>query len=210
MREKRRRQPCLTFLELLLLFVVLGAHLCLSAQLSYSLGGGAELELSGHHSLDTVVHVLDELDLTTAETTPVGDVEDTIAGVGVLAVLATDLHVVLVGDALEARPVLHEVGELDVDGGAHGGTEVGGARGDVTKVIVVGELGHGLDVGSSSGETGEDGTDVGTRLHGDDTELILLVNPDEESLGIVVEDTTTLGPVAVQTASLKEAVTLPV
>jgi hypothetical protein len=46
-------------------------------------------------------------------------------------------------------------------------------------------------------------------LHGDDTELILLVDPDEESLGVVVEDTTALGPVAVESASLEEAVTLP-
>ena len=40
---------------------------------------------------------------------------------------ATDLHVVLVSDALEARPVLQKVGKVDVDGGAHGGTEVGRA-----------------------------------------------------------------------------------
>ena len=187
----------------------LGAALRPSACQSSSLSGGAELELSGHHGLDTVVHVLDKLDLTTAETTPVGDIEDAIAGIGVLAMLATDLDVVLVSDGLEAGPVLHEVGEADVDGRAHGSTKVGGARGDVAKMVVVGKLGHSLDVGGSASEALEDGTDVGAGLHGDDTELILLVDPDEESLGSVVEDTTAAGPVAVQAASLEETVTLP-
>ena len=40
---------------------------------------------------------------------------------------STDLHVELVGDALESWPVLHQVGEVDVDGGTEGGTEVGWA-----------------------------------------------------------------------------------
>ena len=122
---------------------------------------------------------------------------------------ATDLHVVLVSDALEARPVLHEVREVDVDGGAHGGTEVGRARGDVAEVLVVRELGDSLDVLGSTAEALEDGTDVGTLLHGDDTELIFFVDPDEESLLSVVEDTSALGPVAVQATGLKETVTLP-
>ena len=116
MPEWSRIQPSATFLEFLLLFVELGAHLRPSACRKISLAGGStELKLSGHHGLDTVVHVLDKLDLTTAETTPVGDIEDAIAGVGVLAVATADLHVVLVSDALEAGPVLHEVGESDVD-----------------------------------------------------------------------------------------------
>ena len=99
----------------------------LSAYYLRSFSSDAELELCSHHSLDTVVHILDEIFLATAETTLVRDVEDAIAGVGVLTVLATDLNVELVSDTLESRPVLHEGGETDVDGGAHGSTEVGRA-----------------------------------------------------------------------------------
>ncbi len=169
----------------------------------------AELELSSHHGLDTIVHVLDEVLLGAAESAPVGDVEDAIAGVGVLTAGATDLHVVLGSDLLEAGPVLGQLGEVDVDGGAEGGAEVGGAGGDVTEMVVVGEAGDLLDAGGGAAESLEDLADVGTVLHGDDTELVLLVDPHEESLGVVVEDTTTLGPVAVQTAGLKETVSLP-
>merc|ERR1712212_37916 len=38
-------------------------------------------------------------------------------------------------------------------------------------------------------------------MHGDDTELILLVDPDEESLLVVVEDATTLRPVTLHTSN---------
>jgi len=97
-----------------------------------------------------------------------------------------------------------------MNGSAESGTEVGGAGGDVTQVVVVGETGLLLDEGGSSGESVEDGTDVSTLLHGDNTELILLIDPDEEGLLSVMEDTSALGPVAVETASIKETISFPI
>ena len=67
-----------------------------------------------------------------------------------------------------------------------------------------------LDVGSGAGESVEDCVDVSTGLHGDDSELILLINPHKESLVIVVEDTSAFGPLAVKTASLQESISLPI
>jgi hypothetical protein len=46
-------------------------------------------------------------------------------------------------------------------------------------------------------------------LHRDDTELVLFVDPDEESLLLVVEDTSAVGPVVVEANSLKETISLP-
>lgn len=74
----------------------------------------------------------------------------------------------------------------------------------------MGELSVLLDVSAGAGESVEDGVDVSTGLHGDDSELILFVNPHEEGLGIVVEDTSAFGPFAVKTASLQESVSLPI
>lgn len=59
-----------------------------------------------------------------------------------------------------------------------------------------------LDGGSGTGESLEDSSDVSTGLHGDDTELILFIDPDEEGLVVIVEDTSAIGPVTVETASL--------
>jgi len=108
----------------------------------------------------------------------------------VLTVDTADLDVELVGNSLESGHVSGKLGELDVDGGTESGTEVGRAGGDVTEMVVVSELADGLDMGGGAGKAVENGTDISTLLHGDDTELILFVNPDEESLGVVVEDTT--------------------
>ena len=169
----------------------------------------AELELSLHHGLDALIHVLNEVLLGATESTPVGDVEDAIAGVGVLTAGATDLDTPLVGNSLESGPVLGQLWEVDVDGGTEGSSEVGRARRDVTEVIVVGETCDLLNRVGGGAETGEDGTDIGTLLHGDNAELVLFVDPDEEGLGIVVEDTSALGPVAVKTAGLKETISFP-
>jgi hypothetical protein len=77
-------------------------------------------------------------------------------------------------------------------------------------MIVFGELADGLNLSCGSAESIEDLLDTGSLLHGDDSELILLVDPDEESLGNIVEDTSTRWPVSVQVACLKESISLPV
>lgn len=63
-----------------------------------------------------------------------------------------------------------------------------------------------LNMSGSLGETSEDGTDVGARLHRNDAELVLFVDPHEESLIVVVENTSAFRPVAVETASIKETI----
>jgi hypothetical protein len=56
-------------------------------------------------------------------------------------------------------------------------------------MVVMGEFGDGLDVGGGSAESLENSSDVSTWLHGNDSQLILLINPDEESLVGIVENT---------------------
>ena len=56
-----------------------------------------------------------------------------------LSMDASDLDIVVSGDLVESLLVLHKLGELDVHGGSQGGTKVGWARSDVTKMIIVGK-----------------------------------------------------------------------
>jgi len=60
-----------------------------------------------------------------------------------------------------------------------------------------------------SAESLEDSSNVSSLLHGDNSQLVLLVDPDQESLGVVVENTSSRWPVSVEIASLQESVTLP-
>jgi hypothetical protein len=163
----------------------------------------SEVLLSVDKSLDTVVHVLGKFDLIAAKTAQVGDVKDAIGSITVLTVGTADLNVVLIGNSLHESLVLLELGEVDVDGSAHTSAQVGGAVGDITEMVIRSELGLLFDFSGSDGETFEHLADVGTLLHGDDTELILFVNPDKESLGIVVENTTAFRPVTLETAGFE-------
>jgi hypothetical protein len=76
-------------------------------------------------------------------------------------------------------------------------------------VGIVGELGVLLDVGAGSAQSVEDGVEVGTLLHRDDTQLVLFIDPHEEGLVVVVENTSALRPVSVQPTCLQEPITLP-
>tara|TARA_B100000780_G_C21074053_1_gene432304 strand:- start:860 stop:1126 length:267 start_codon:yes stop_codon:yes gene_type:complete len=75
-------------------------------------------------------------------------------------------------------------------------------------MFVVRKLNYGFNMLSSSAESLEDACDVSTWLHRNDTKLILLVNPHQESLIFVMEDTSTSWPVSVETAGLKESISL--
>ena len=86
---------------------------------------------------------------------------------------------------------LHQFWKVDVHGSSHGSTEVGWAGSNVTEMVVVGELADGLNVIGGSAESVENGSDIGTWLHRDDSQLILFINPNEESLISIVENTST-------------------
>jgi len=159
--------------------------------------------------VNTIDHVPNEFLLRSAESSLVRDVEHAIVGLSMLTVGTTDLNVVLISDLLELRIVgrRRKLGQFNMHGSSQGSTKVSGARSDVTKVLILSEFAELLNLGSSSGESREDCLDVGTRLHRDNSELIFLIDPDQESLGSVVEDTTTRGPVTVEIASFEESVT---
>ena len=161
------------------------------------------------HGLHTVVHILNEIFLGTAETSLVRDVVSGISAFRVLTVDTTDLHVILGGNFFELFHVLGKLWQLDVDGGTESGTQVGWAGSDVAQVLVMRKFSNIFDSSGGAGKTVENGVNVGTWLHGDDSELIFLIDPDKEGLVVVVEDSSARWPVTVQTASIQEAVTLP-
>ena len=102
---------------------------------------------------------------------------------------ASDLHIVGIGNCLHSFLLSHQLGQLDVHRGSHGGTEVSWAGRNVTEMVVMGEFANSFNMLGGSAESLEDACDVGSWLHGDDSKLVLFVDPDEEGLGIVVENT---------------------
>jgi len=147
------------------------------------------------------------LDLVSSESSQVGNIEDTVVGLSVLSVDTSDLHLVLVGDGLVKFWVLHQFWKVDMDGSSKTSSHVGWASGDVSEMIIVGKLGLGLDNGRGLGKSGEDLLDVRSSLHGDDSKLILFVDPDKESLGVVVVNTSSLWPLSLKTSRLEIFIT---
>ena len=75
-------------------------------------------------------------------------------------------------------------------------------------MLVVSKAGNLLDLSASLRESCKNGTNIGTWLHRDDTKLILFIDPDKESLIVVVENTTAFWPVAVKTTGFKDTISL--
>jgi len=160
------------------------------------LEGGLPLDEVG----DTMDEHVDERDFGVSESVGVGDIVLTTLSGGVDTGSTSGLESELSADVLEVGSS-GELGEHDHASGTETSSEVGRAGEDVTEMIGSHEAGAVLseDVVDGSGgfaESLEDGVNVVTLLHGDDSGVILLVDPNKEVFGLVVENTTGVGPVA--------------
>ena len=127
-----------------------------------------------------------------------------------LTVDASDLHIVLLSNLVELLLLSHQLWKLDVDRSAHGSSQVRWARGDVSKMFVMSKLKILFNLSGSSLQSAENFLDISTVLHRNDSKLILFVDPDEESLVVVVEDTSARWPVSVQVSCCQESVSFPI
>merc|ERR1719170_40237 len=182
--------------------------LCLQCCLDADVVLLLELEVLLPQGVDGVNHDLDQLDLGVAETVLVGDVIGVASLTAGLSLSATRLDSELLAPGLE---LVHGLGspsgEVNVDGGPHASAQVGGAGVDVSVLLGAGVVLASLSLDGISdsldaaGKTSEDTLDISSLLHGDDAGLVLLVDPHEEGLGVIVEDSTALGPVTLHTSN---------
>ena len=170
-----------------------------------SLGGGG-LFLD-HEVLDSVVQLDDDLSLADAEAGGGRNVNDATNDGGVFATGAShgETHGLANLDGLGLSAILAEVGQLDVNGGAHTSAHVSGAGGDHTVFVRLGAatIDLLLDNIDSSLEAVEDLVEHGAGLHAHDAEMILLTEPDDESFVLRVVASATVGPVLGNTSSQK-------
>jgi len=161
-----------------------------------------------NEKLYTINQILHKVHLRFAETVTVGDIVGASSGSSVNTTSSTLLQTVGIKELIEARVARH-VGDLDMHASTETGSQVGGAGQDVTKMLGPHELPAFLSnvllhLLETVTESLEHTLDVATLLHGDDTSVVLLVDPDEEVLGFVVPDTTGIGPVTSHTRAQEE------
>merc|ERR1711892_1498044 len=96
-----------------------------------------------------------------------------------------------------------------MDGGTHTSSKIGWAGVDVSillgkskflSALSLNRVSNSLD---STGKTSKDALDITSLLHGDDSGLIFLIDPQKEGLGSIVEDSTALWPVTLHTSNGK-------
>jgi hypothetical protein len=122
----------------------------------------------------------------------------------------SNLDVVFVSNFMELGLICFgsKIWKLDVNRSSHSGTQVGRARGDVTKMRVMGKFSDLFDSSSTSSKSSEYFTNVSTFFHGNDPELILFVDPYKESFVLVVINSSSRRPVSIETTCIKESITL--
>merc|ERR1712072_98506 len=172
-----------------------------------------QLQVLLPEGVDGVNHDLDQLDLGVSQPVLVGDIVGVASLTTGLSTGAARLHVELLTASLQrVNAVLGPAGQVNVDGGPHAGAEVGGAGVDISvllgqSVVLAGlSLDGLLDGLDTTGQAGEHSLDVSTLLHGDDAGLVLLVDPEQEGLGVIVEDAATLGPVTLHAGNSQVSV----
>merc|ERR1719158_1987183 len=150
--------------------------------------------------LDALVKSASDLSLRDAEPGLGGDVDGAVsADGGVLATETTDGEAEGVADGLglDVGAVRGQLGESDVDGGPHAGTDVGGAGGDDAGPLGLGAAAgdQALDDVDGGLQAVEDVVDEDGLLHGHDPEVILLAAPDDEAFVGGDVAATAVGPV---------------
>jgi len=141
--------------------------------------------------LDALVQVGDDLSLGDHQSRAGAEVDGSIGANGsVLTSQTTNAEAEGLADGLGlgVSAIGSQVGHLDVHRGSHSSAQVGGARGDVSKVLAVGKLAGDVlyDVASSL-EAVENIVQHGSLLHRHDAQVVLLSDPDDEAsvLGLV-------------------------
>jgi len=158
---------------------------------------------------DTFDEDVDELHFGFAKSVGVGDVPGAAGGGRVDSSGSSGLETHLGADGLEVRSSGEEW-DFDHASSSETSSEVGWASQDPAEVLGVHEVGafgleDFLDLGGTLSESGDDRFDVIAFLHGDDSHLVLFIDPDEEVGGFVVEDSSGIGPVSAAAGGKEES-----
>jgi len=165
-------------------------------------------EILSPQGVDSVNHNLDKLNLRVSKTMLVGDVVGAACLTTRFSTGSTGLHMEFLTASLElVNRLLGPAREVNMDGGTHTSSKIGGAGVDESvlfresKVLATLSLDRVSNSLDTTSKTSKDTLDITALLHGDDSHLILLIDPEKEGLGSVVEDSTALWPVTLHTSN---------
>jgi len=127
-----------------------------------------------------------------------------------LSMNTSDLYVVFVSNGIECFFVLHQFWELDMNWCSKSSSKICWAWGNITEMLIMGEFQILFNMSGSSAKSIENFLDTSSWLHRDNSQLIFFVDPDQESLSIIMENSSSWWPVSVKVACFQESITLPI
>merc|ERR1712203_567033 len=158
--------------------------------------------------VNSINHDLDKLHLRVSKTVLVGDVISAASLATRFSTCSTGLDSKCFTASLElVNRLLGPAREVNMDGGTHTSSKIGGAGVDESvlfresKVLATLSLDRVSNSLDTTSKTSQDTLDITALLHGDDSHLILLIDPEKEGLGSVVEYSTALWPITLHTSN---------
>merc|ERR1740129_449195 len=165
-------------------------------------------------SVNTIDHCLNQLNFRVSQTMLIGNVVGTASLTTRFTTGTTGLYIQFLASGLQfVNTFLGPSGQVDVDGSSHTSTQVGGAGVQVSQSFIEHEfparfshdrVPNSLD---TSSQLRENTLDIAALIHGNNSKLIFLVDPDQERFISVMENTATFRPVSLHTSSNQVFVT---
>jgi len=161
---------------------------------------GFEFLLAHHQKVDALNEHVDQVDFAEAQSISVRDIKKSALGSAIDATSPSLLESELLQDIAEAL-VLADLWDFNVHTASHTGAQVAWASEHVAQVFVPHELVAGLFDGvlelvQTVAPSGEGLLHVAILLHGNNSDVVLLVDPNEKVLGGVVPDASATWPVS--------------
>ena len=118
------------------------------------------------------------------------------------------LNVEFIRNSFEFFHILSQLGQSDVHWRSQSCTQISRARRYVAQVLVMGKLGHFLNMRTGLGQSCEYFPNICTGLHRDNPQLVFFIYPHQECLTLIVEDAPVGRPFPIETTRFQESVPL--
>ena len=150
-----------------------------------------------NHSFDTIVHILNKIYFWSTESTFVWDIINMVICLSVFAMCSSDLNIESISNYFKLRLLLAKQWQVNVDWSTESSAKVSWTWCDIPKVFRVSKFSYFFNLRSSTSKSAKHTANIRTLLHWNNSELVLFVNPSEECLRIVMENTSAFWPVTI-------------
>merc|ERR1712106_1140765 len=165
-------------------------------------------------SINTINHALNKLNFRVSQAMLVGDIICAASLATRFSTSTTRLYLEFLTSFLESiNTIGSPARQINMDRGPHTSTQVGGAgvniaifgiKTEVISRLSLNRITNSLD---TTGQAFKYTFNITSHFHGDNSELIFLIDPDQEGLSSVMEDTTTLRPITFHASNLEVGIT---